>query len=123
MVRQTVGRGLSLAMLLVAAVAIATPVTAAAQEGSATAGAVPIVAVPAPVIGPVHAPAGIVRAEAVPAEALYLQNSGRGNRNVVWMIVGGGLLLGGMIVGGDVGTVLSVTGLVVGLVGVYRYLQ
>ena len=122
MIRQTLGRGLSLAML-VAAVAIATPDTAAAQEGPATAVAVPTAVAPAPVVGPVNAPAGIVRAEAADAEALYLQNSGSGNRNVIWMIVGGGLLVGGAIIGDDVGTILSVTGLVIGLVGLYRYMR
>jgi hypothetical protein len=54
---------------------------------------------------------------------MYIQDPGRDNRNVVWMIIGGGMLVGGAIIGDDVGTIVSVTGLVIGLVGLYRYLR
>lgn len=33
------------------------------------------------------------------------------------------MLVGGSIIGGDVGTIISVTGLVIGLVGLFRFLQ
>ena len=39
------------------------------------------------------------------------------------MIVGGGALLVGAIIGGDPGTVIMVSGVVVGLIGLYNYLQ
>lgn len=39
------------------------------------------------------------------------------------MIVGGGALLVGAIIGGDPGTVIMVGGVVVGLIGLYNYLQ
>jgi hypothetical protein len=39
------------------------------------------------------------------------------------MIVGGASLLVGAIIGGDAGTVFMVGGAVVGLYGLYKYLQ
>ena len=105
-----------------------TPVMASAQQGTAAvAGPVaPTVEAamqaPAPRLGPIDAPAGVSRAEAATAE-MYIQDPGANNRNVVWMIIGGGMLVGGAIIGDDVGTIVSVTGLVIGLVGLYRYLR
>jgi hypothetical protein len=42
---------------------------------------------------------------------------------VALMIVGGAALLAGAIIGGDAGTIFMVGGAVVGLVGLYQYLQ
>ena len=42
---------------------------------------------------------------------------------VTLMIVGGGMLLGGLIIGDDAGTIIAVGGLVVGLIGLYNYVQ
>lgn len=39
------------------------------------------------------------------------------------MIVGGGALLAGAIIGGDAGAIIMVGGAVIGLVGLYEYLQ
>jgi hypothetical protein len=39
------------------------------------------------------------------------------------MIVGGAAVLVGLIIGGDVGTVIAVGGAVTGLIGLYQYLQ
>jgi hypothetical protein len=39
------------------------------------------------------------------------------------MIVGGAGLLAGLIIGGDAGTALAVGGAVIGLYGLYLYLQ
>jgi hypothetical protein len=121
------GRTFVLAALSAAALLL-TPAMSAAQEGSAAVAspAAPTVEAtiqaPAPRLGPIDAPAGISRAEAATTE-MYLQDPGRDNRNIVWMIIGGGMLVGGAIIGDDVGTIVSVTGLVIGLVGLYRYLR
>lgn len=114
--RFTLVRAFALAAMTAAAM-LATPLAAAAQERAAS-----LTAGSAPQVGPVVAPIGVVRAEAATTE-LHLQNEGRDSRNVVWMIVGGGMLLAGSLVGGETGTIISVTGLVIGLVGVFRYLR
>lgn len=59
------------------------------------------------------------RAAAVPQ--LLSQNPTR--RDVAWMVLGGAALVVGSIVGGDGGTIIMVTGGVIGLVGLWRYLQ
>lgn len=103
-----------------AAALLATPLTASAQDFVAS----PVVApaAVAPSLGPVAAPVAFARTEAATTE-MHLQNEGRDSRNVVWMIVGGGMLIAGSLIGDDVGTIISVTGLVIGLVGVFRYLR
>ena len=47
----------------------------------------------------------------------------RESQNVAMMIVGGAALVVGSVIGGDAGTLMMVGGGVVGLVGLYRYLQ
>lgn len=47
----------------------------------------------------------------------------RTSHNVALMIVGGAGLIVGSIVEGDAGTVIMIGGGVVGLIGLYRYLQ
>jgi phosphate/sulfate permease len=42
---------------------------------------------------------------------------------VALMVVGGAALLAGLIIGGDAGTVIAVGGALVGLYGLYEYLQ
>jgi hypothetical protein len=42
---------------------------------------------------------------------------------VALMVVGGAALLTGLIIGGNAGTAIAVGGAVVGLVGLYQYLQ
>jgi len=42
---------------------------------------------------------------------------------IALMVVGGGALLTGLIIGGDAGTVIAVGGALVGLYGLYEYLQ
>lgn len=111
MIRTTLLRTFALAALSAVAVFV-TPVAAMAQERAASASS----------IGPVIAPVGVVRAES-DARTVHIQNDGPNNRNVIWMIVGGGMLVGGSIIGDDVGTIISVTGLVIGLVGLYRFLR
>jgi hypothetical protein len=72
--------------------------------------------------GPALIQAGVTLPALVSFEAEAMQGP-RQRRNVRWMIVGGAMLVGGAIVGGDVGTIVSVGGLVIGGVGLYRYLQ
>ena len=62
-------------------------------------------------------PAGTAAATAMPLQ------TARQRRSVTLMIIGGGMLLGGLIIGDDAGTVIAVGGLVVGLIGLYQYLQ
>jgi hypothetical protein len=124
-----IARAVSLVALSAAAL-LGAPLTASAQEpapSAVVAPAGPVVSAPiapttAPRLGPIDAPAGIVRTSAETSD-LALQSPGPNNRNVLWMIVGGGMMLGGTLIGDDVGTVVSVTGLVIGLVGLYRYLR
>jgi hypothetical protein len=42
---------------------------------------------------------------------------------VALMVVGGGALLTGLIIGGDAGTVIAVGGTLIGLYGLYEFLQ
>lgn len=112
-------------LTLATALCVAVPVTA--QQGAAAADAAPVAAVQAtaPVsLAPTLAgeTVGIRRAAATTAEAPHLQQSSN-SRNVTWMIVGGAALVVGSVVGGDAGTIIMVTGAVIGLVGLFRYLQ
>ncbi len=60
-----------------------------------------------------------------PAHGLELHRmQGRpADRDLRWMLVGGGLVIGGAIIGDDVGTIVSLSGLVIGGIGLYRYLR
>lgn len=125
----------------VAVAALALLLAAAASDLGAQASAASLIPAPgAPLVAPAAistndatqpetAPVGPLLRQGVldiPApgeDEMNFRQGGRTDRNVRWMIVGGGLLLGGMIIGDDVGTVLSVTGLVIGSIGLYRYLQ
>jgi hypothetical protein len=76
--------------------------------------------------GPRVAPAGFARvaASSVPGPARPIGDSRTGdNRNVALMGVGAAAVGLGLIIGGDGGTVIAVTGGVIGLVALYRYLR
>jgi hypothetical protein len=76
--------------------------------------------------GPRIAPAGFaaVAATSVPGPARPIGDSRTGgNRNVAMMGVGAAAVGLGLIIGGDGGTVIAITGGVIGLVGLYRYLR
>ena len=45
------------------------------------------------------------------------------NRDVVLMVVGGATMVAGAIIGGDAGTIFMVGGAVIGLWGLYNFLQ
>lgn len=66
------------------------------------------------------APVTLATFEATPTAALLRQ---RASHDVALMFVGGAGLIVGSIIGGDAGTVIMVGSGVIGLVGLYRYLQ
>ncbi|MCE9603025.1 MAG: hypothetical protein K8S21_12550 [Gemmatimonadetes bacterium] len=115
------------------ALALSASVTAAQSSAVATTGASnaatiePMTAAPAPAAGPRldQARAGFSVARAVASAGLdpAPQPSISRKRGVPQMIVGGAAILGGAIVGGDAGGIVSLAGLGYGLYGLYLYLQ
>jgi len=99
-----------------------TPVAAAAAESApavSAAGAEPLSFAPTEPrarVG-VHALSADAPAPVAPPRRDHV------NQNVALMIVGGAGLIVGAIIGGTPGTVVMVGGGVVGLIGLYRYLQ
>jgi hypothetical protein len=45
------------------------------------------------------------------------------NTGLKWMVVGGAAILTGVVVGGDAGYAISIGGAVIGLIGLYNFLQ
>ena len=77
----------------------------------------------APTAGPALDGASVaVRHAAVPVEAAPPRRAGYG-QPIALMVVGGAAILTGLIIGDDAGTAIAVGGAVVGLVGLYQYLQ
>lgn len=76
----------------------------------------------APVGGPVVTSVGISRSAVTPGIETAIQDTPT-RRDVAWMVLGGATLIVGSIVGGDGGTIIMITGGVIGLVGLWRYLQ
>lgn len=89
------------------------PADVAAVKDSATAG--PTLAA-ARVAARYHESADLKITTAAPRRAGYGQP-------VALMVVGGAALLTGLIIGDDAGTVIAVGGALVGLYGLYEYLQ
>ena len=80
-----------------------------------------------PVSGPTTEAASVAVRPAEP-KALQLNAAAAPKRAgygqpVALMVVGGGALLTGLIIGGDAGTVIAIGGTVMGLYGLYEYLQ
>ena len=75
-------------------------------------------------VGPTRNALSVAVRTAIPATTSSPQanNAGLG-QNQALMIVGGAAILVGAIVGGDAGTFFMVGGAVVGLYGLYKYLQ
>ena len=65
---------------------------------------------------------GVSKREAAAVSAPQLMQTGD-RRNVSWMIVGLAAVGVGVLIGGDAGTVVAVGGAVVGLVGLFRYMN
>jgi hypothetical protein len=111
----------------------------AAQNANVSDPQVPAVAAPATTQAPVAAPAAEQMTSLAPladkASVGVRQLSPSGpvpfapprrekvGSNVAMMIVGGAVLIVGAIVGGTSGTIIMVGGGVVGIIGLYRYLQ
>jgi hypothetical protein len=108
----------------VASVAVARP--AAAQSlALAPSPSTGEVAAPAaePTTGPTLASASVaVRHAEAPVTSAPARRGGYG-QPVALMVVGGAALLTGLIIGNDAGTAIAVGGAVVGLIGLYQYLQ
>jgi len=92
--------------------AITTPATVAPSSPAAEA-------------GPRFVPSGITRAQAsTVAVALPSPSAGQGvGKNKAMMGVGLAAIVVGIIAGGDIGTLFIVGGGVIGLVGLYHYMQ
>ena len=83
----------------------------------------PSASVAEPTTGPTLDAASVaVRHVESPVTATPARRGGYG-QPVALMVVGGAGLLTGLIIGGDAGTAIAVGGAVVGLVGLYQYLQ
>ena len=108
----------------ITSVAVARP--AAAQSlapAPATAPVAPVAPVAEPTTGPTLAAASVaVRHAESPVTAAPARRAGYG-QPVALMVVGGAALLTGLIIGDSAGTAIAVGGAVVGLVGLYQYLQ
>jgi hypothetical protein len=108
----------------ITSVAVARP--AAAQSlapAPATAPVAPVAPVAEPTTGPTLAAASVaVRHAESPVTAAPARRAGYG-QPVALMVVGGAAHLTGLIIGDSAGTAIAVGGAVVGLVGLYQYLQ
>lgn len=106
-----------------AVLVLAAPVVARAQN-AAPAAAVQEMAKAAPVQNSAVAPAPVgVRASTSVNAPVALPAPVNTSRNVALMIVGGAALIVGAIVGGRTGTIIMVGGGVIGLLGLWNYLQ
>jgi hypothetical protein len=107
-----------------ASLTVARP--AAAQSLALTptpAVAAPSVTVAEPTTGPTLDAASVaVRHVESPVTAAPARHAGYG-QPVALMVVGGAALITGLIIGDSAGTAIAVGGAVVGLVGLYQYLQ
>jgi hypothetical protein len=108
----------------IASLTVARP--AAAQEISLAPSPVAAVAVAPsaePLVGPTMTSATVaVRHAETPVAPAPARRAGYG-QPVALMVVGGAALLTGLIIGDSAGTAIAVGGAVVGLVGLYQYLQ
>lgn len=78
----------------------------------------------APHIGPTNAALAVGVHANVPATASAAQRGSAGlGQNEALMIVGGAAIIVGAIVGGDAGDFFMIGGAIVGLYGLYKYLQ
>jgi len=119
--------------MLAAAFCVAAPLAAqqASLEMSVPVTVSAVVATPAPAaavtptasVGPLLQPAAVsVRTHAAPAAMLPAQY-GDNSQNVALMVVGGAGLIVGAVIGGRSGTIVMLGSGILGLVGLFRYLQ
>jgi len=77
-----------------------------------------------PQVGPTVAALTVGVRNVVPATTLAPQRGSAGlGQNEALMIVGGAAILVGAVVGGDAGDIFMIGGAIVGLYGLYKYLQ
>lgn len=113
-------------VLVALAAAVVAPSIAVAQGGSsltATPAAATTVQSQAPLAGPRPLQVGVSRAQATAPDLSFDLQRQASRRDVAWMVLGGATLVVGSLVGGDGGTIIMITGGVIGLVGLWRYLQ
>ena len=109
----------------IASLAVARPAAAqsASLAPSPTTPAAAATPVAEPAAGPTLAAASVaVRHAESPVTTAPARRGGYG-QPVALMVVGGAALLTGLIIGDSAGTAIAVGGAVVGLVGLYQYLQ
>lgn len=116
-----------------AALVMTAPLSAQQSSGDVVLGPVVatahVVAAPAPELPPTLAsePAVLgLRLLPVTAPVAFVdpvQSRGSQSQNVAMMIVGGAGLIVGSLIDGDTGTIVMVGGGVVGLIGLYRFLN
>jgi hypothetical protein len=97
-----------------------------AAQASTVATPAPLVAADsAPAAGPRFAPAGIRPVQAALAlnKPLKADSHIGAGSNLALMGVGAAGIVVGLLVGGDGGTFIALTGAVIGLVGLYRYIR
>jgi hypothetical protein len=78
---------------------------------------------PLPAAGSIAEAEAIVTAAPAIVPATLPQNPNLRKRGVPQMIIGGVVIIGGAIVGGDAGTIVSLAGLGYGIYGLYLYLN
>ena len=77
-----------------------------------------------PQVGPTFAALTVGVRNVVPATTQTQQRGNAGlGQNEALMIVGGAAILVGAVVGGDAGDIFMIGGAIVGLYGLYKYLQ
>ena len=110
---------------LVVSLVAGSAMTASAQSAVATE---PVVTTTSVAVTPVvnegarAVRSGVSLQEATTTQAPQLMQGGD-RRNVAWMVVGLAAVGVGVLIGGDVGTVVALGGAVVGLVGLFRYMN
>jgi hypothetical protein len=109
------------AAMLALVLAAVVPMSARAQSLTEAPAATPAVVAAPAMVGPVQTQVGVTRAVSATAPTIAQQSASR--RDVSWMVLGGATLIVGSIVGGDGGTIIMVVGAVIGLTGLWRYLQ
>lgn len=116
-------RSLAIVALMLASVTV-LPAQSITELAAPAAASLPLTADVA--VGP-RATQGAVALPASAAETALagsLQSSrGSDRSNVAWMAVGAAALVVGLLIGGDAGSVVAITGGVIGLVGLFRYMN
>lgn len=102
---------------------LSLPTISRAQDALVASATTQVTAAPAALDGPRMVQAGISHRTTGAAAAPAPMKAAGDRRDVAWMVVGGAALVIGSMIGGDGGTIIMITGGVIGLVGLMRYLQ